>query len=293
MNAFTLLFACVAATSSAQYVAHPRVYSPRVVGAYSYAAGAPSYAVGALPATYNVQVVGKTISTPYATISTPYAATTRVVATPAPFKTVAAPLVAAAPYAAPYASAARVVAAPAPALAVAAAPVAAVAPENVASQFHAQDEFGNYQYGYANINSQKHEIGNVNTGVEGTYSHVDANGEIQTTNLPVAPVAALRHKRSAPIAPIGAPLAGYPTGLAYAGYAGYAGLPAAGYGYAGLPSAGYGYAGLPHAGYGYAGLPVAPAVAPAAVVVSAPATAEAELHTVKLNPGHAVAYRVY
>merc|ERR1711956_109835 len=59
--------------------------------------------------------------------------------------------------------------------------------------------------------------------------------------------------------------------------------PLAGYGYAGLPAAGYGYAGLPHAGYGYAGLPVA----------SAPVTAEAELHTVKLNPGHAVAYRVY
>jgi len=89
------------------------------------------------------------------------------------------------------------------------------------------------------------------------------------------------------VAPV-APLAGYPyaAGLPYAGYAGY-GLPAAGLGYAGLPAAGYGYAGLP-----YAGLP-APALAPAAVVASAPATAEAELHTVKLNPGHAVAYRVY
>merc|ERR1712241_1624744 len=114
----------------------------------------------------------------------------------------------------PYISAPRVVAAPSPRV-VPAPQVAAVAPiapaeGPVASQFHAQDEFGNYQYGYANINSQKHEIGNVNTGVEGTYSHVDANGEIQTTNyvadalgfrvkatnLPVAPVAALRQKRS-------------------------------------------------------------------------------------------------
>jgi hypothetical protein len=33
-------------------------------------------------------------------------------------------------------------------------------------------------------------------------------------------------------------------------------------------------------------------VAPAAVVASAPATAEATLTTIKLNPGHAVAYRV-
>merc|ERR1711956_175491 len=89
-----------------------------------------------------------------------------------------------------------------------------------------------------------------------------------TEVLVAAPVLA-----TAPIAAPIAPLAGY----------GYAGLPAAGYGYAGLPAAGYGYAGLPHAGYGYAGLPVA----------SAPVTAEAELHTVKLNPGHAVAYRVY
>merc|ERR1711881_509199 len=56
------------------------------------------------------------------------------------------------------------------------------------------------------------------------------------------------------VAPV-APLAGYPyaAGLPYAGYAGY-GLPAAGLGYAGLP---------------YAGLP-APALAPAAVVASAP-----------------------
>jgi hypothetical protein len=28
-------------------------------------------------------------------------------------------------------------------------------------------------------------------------------------------------------------------------------------------------------------------------VASAPAVRDAELHTVKLNPGHAVAYRVY
>merc|ERR1711990_1192413 len=223
------------------------------------------------------------------------------------------------------------------------------APYNPSSAFAAQDEFGNTQYGYANLNSQKHEVGNTYTGVQGSYSYVDANGVVQTTNyiadglgfrvqatnLPVAPAydgvaplpvedtpevaaakaehlalvaaaSAERKRRSTPadtevleapepvlatapvVAPV-APLAGYPyaAGLPYAGYAGY-GLPAAGLGYAGLPAAGYGLHGL----HPYAGLP-APAVAPAAVVASAPATAEAELHTVKLNPGHAVAYRVY
>jgi len=44
------------------------------------------------------------------------------------------------------------------------------------SQHHKQDEFGNYEYGYANINSAKHEAGNVHTGVSGSYSYRDAFG---------------------------------------------------------------------------------------------------------------------
>merc|ERR1712106_869700 len=123
-----------------------------------------------------------------------------------------------------------------------------VAPTTRTSQFHAQDEFGQYNFGYAGGPSSRNEVRDVFGGVRGSYNYVDANGEIQTTNyvadalgfrvkatnLPVAPVAALRQKRSAPIgAPI-APLAGYSAGLPYAGYAGFAGLPAAGYGYAGL-----------------------------------------------------------
>merc|ERR1712180_105738 len=262
-----------------------------------------------------------------------------------------------------------------------AAPVAApVAPS---SQFQAQDEFGNLQYGYANINSQKHEIGNTYGGVTGGFHYVDANGVVQTrqyiadhlgfrvqaTDLPVAPAVpeveplvapvheyelpvapvfegkapvheytlpvapvfdgkapepvqdtpevaaakaehlalleaatAERRRRSTPAdterlevaapvlatAPVAAPVAPLAYGLPAAGY-GY-GLPAAGYGYAGLHAAGYGYAGLP-----YAGLPAAvpaPVVPAGAVVASAPATAEATLTTLKLNPGHAVAYRV-
>merc|ERR1739848_333326 len=50
----------------------------------------------------------------------------------------------------------------------------------VGSQFHAQDEFKNLNYGYSNLNSAKHEIGNGYAGVNGGYSYVDANGELQT-----------------------------------------------------------------------------------------------------------------
>merc|ERR1719340_100507 len=91
----------------------------------------------------------------------------------------------------------------APALAyAAAAPVIAAAPYTAGSQFHAQDEFGNLNYGYANINSVKQEVGNTYGGVSGGYSYVDANGELQQvqyiadgagfrvadSRLPVAPV---------------------------------------------------------------------------------------------------------
>merc|ERR1719150_468641 len=92
----------------------------------------------------------------------------------------------------------------APATAPATAPVTApaAAPYTVGSQFHAQDEFGNLNYGYTNINSAKQEVGNTYGGVQGAYSYVDANGELQRveyvadglgfrvadSRLPVAPV---------------------------------------------------------------------------------------------------------
>jgi len=47
------------------------------------------------------------------------------------------------------------------------------------SQFQAQDEFGNLNYGYANLNSAKSETGNTYAGVSGGYSYVDANGALQ------------------------------------------------------------------------------------------------------------------
>jgi len=262
-------------------------------------------------------------------------------------------------------------------VAAAAAPVVAhAAPYHPSSQFQAQDEFGNIQYGYSNLNSVKQEVGNTYGGVQGSYSYVDANGIVQTTNyvadhlgfrvqatnlpvapavpeveLPVAPVfegkapvfnpeplvaptfnpeplvapvfdpapledtpevkaakeafqaafeaEANREKRSAETPAATEPLV-IPAAPAVVAHP-YA---AAAYPYAGVPFA---HAGLHH-NYGYAtaaGL-VHPHAAPvahapyaglvhphAAVVASAPAVRDAELHTVKLNPGHAVAYRVY
>lgn len=72
-----------------------------------------------------------------------------------------------------------------------------------ANQFHAQDEVGQYNYGYSNQDSAKSEVKTADGVVRGSYSYVDANGVIQTTNyisdalgfrvaatnLPVAPVA--------------------------------------------------------------------------------------------------------
>ena len=145
---------------------------------------------------------------------------------------IAAPYAAGIPYAAagayPYAyGAAPLAYAQAPVIAkaapVAAAPVAvapapvAVAPAPVSSQYQAQDEFGNVNYGYSNINSAKQEVGNAYTGVAGSYKYVDANGVPQrvdyvaddlgfritgATNLPVAPVEAPLAKALLPVAPV-------------------------------------------------------------------------------------------
>merc|ERR1711997_311977 len=74
-----------------------------------------------------------------------------------------------------------------------------------------------------NINSQKQEVGNTYGGVQGSYSYVDANAVVQTTNyvadglgfrvqatnLPVAPAApevelpvAPVHEYALPVAPV-------------------------------------------------------------------------------------------
>merc|ERR1712142_1205515 len=81
---------------------------------------------------------------------------------------------------------------------------ALVAPTTRTSQFHAQDEFGQYNFGYAGGPSSRNEVRDAFGVVRGSYNYIDANGEVQTTsyvadalgfrvaatNLPVAPKAA-------------------------------------------------------------------------------------------------------
>ena len=50
------------------------------------------------------------------------------------------------------------------------------------SQYHAQDEIGQYNYGFATADSSKSEIKTADGVVQGSYSYVDANGVLQTTN---------------------------------------------------------------------------------------------------------------
>merc|ERR1712032_908386 len=72
----------------------------------------------------------------------------------------------------------------------------------VGSQFHAQDEFGNLNYGYSNLNSAKAEAGNTYGGVHGGYSYVDANGVLQQVQY-VADAAGFRVADSRlPVAPV-------------------------------------------------------------------------------------------
>merc|ERR1739838_1108034 len=231
------------------------------------------------------------------------------------------------------------------------------------SQFHAQDEFGQFSFGHAGGPSARTEARNAYGVTTGSYQYIDANGLLQTvnyiadpvngfrvagTNLPVAAVAPEVTPLVAPVFDLPLPVAvvdtpevaaakaefaaaydaaaaaeaapavverrrrdadevaavAAPAALPYP-YAGAYGLGAGLFGgvYAAAPGAivaniahavptvAATYAGLP-----YAGLPAAvaaPLAAPA-VAVAAPLapSREAVLTTVKLNPGHAISYRV-
>ena len=65
--------------------------------------------------------------------------------------------------------------APAP-VAPAASPIVPAPGGVVASQYHAQDEFGNVVYGYSNPNSAKTEQRDAYGNVVGSYSYVDGTG---------------------------------------------------------------------------------------------------------------------
>merc|ERR1712203_728278 len=299
------IFAAAAAEAqlpiAAQYLGGAGLYN----GAYGYAApyaaayaapvaaavdakfayGAPVTALNAGPLTAGPVAAAPALAATAPVVGAQYAAAYTPAVAAAPVAYAAAP--------APVAVAAAPAAYAAAPVAVAAAPLAAPIAGPVSSQFQAQDEFGNLAYGYQNINSAKQEQGNTLGGVTGSYTYADEAGvhtvnyvaddfgfRVASDNLPVAPVHAAapvvdtpevaeakaaffaafeaeasRTKRSAQLAAFG------PT--AYAGLA--TGL---------LPAA-----------------PVAAAAYAAPLAAAAPSR-EAVLTTVKLNPGHAVFYRV-
>merc|ERR1711934_511577 len=114
----------------------------------------------------------------------------------------------------------------APAVVEAAAPAVVAAPTSVDanSQFHAQDDLGQYNYGFAHPTQTKQEVKTADGVTRGGYSYIDANGIVQTvnyisdamgfrvaaTNLPVhhvdAAPAAHVAPAAAPVAPAAAPV---------------------------------------------------------------------------------------
>lgn len=57
----------------------------------------------------------------------------------------------------------------------------------LSTQYHNQDNLGQYSYGYADPNSQKHEV-RLHDGVtRGSYSYVDANGHVQSVSYTADP----------------------------------------------------------------------------------------------------------
>merc|ERR1711874_729660 len=101
------------------------------------------------------------------------------------------------------------------------APAPLPIPATPSSQFHAQDEFGQFSFGYEDINSAKTETKDAFGVTRGSYQYVDANGILQTvnyiadpvngfrvagTNIPVAPAAPNVALPVAPQVPVVEPL---------------------------------------------------------------------------------------
>ena len=76
------------------------------------------------------------------------------------------------------------VAAPSHAVFYNAAPVVAapVVTAPLISQYHAQDELGQYSYGYNGGLSAKAETKSLDGVTRGSYSYVDADGKLQTVS---------------------------------------------------------------------------------------------------------------
>ena len=147
-------------------LAVPVVYADPAVQAAPVAYATP--AVQAASVVYNVAPAVQATPVSYATPAVQAASVVYNVA----------PAVQAAPvaYATPDVQAASVVYNAAPA----ASPVQIA--DASSSQFHAQDEFGQYNYGYSDENSVKQELKTADGVVRGSYSYVDSDGLLQTVN---------------------------------------------------------------------------------------------------------------
>jgi len=79
-----------------------------------------------------------------------------------------------------------------------------------ATQYHAQDELGQYSYGYAGGPSSKTETKTADGVVRGAYNYIDGNGLVQSVNYVADPVNGFRvAATNLPVgpAPVAAPLA--------------------------------------------------------------------------------------
>merc|ERR1712055_725507 len=61
-------------------------------------------------------------------------------------------------------------------------PIVASTNDAANSQYHAQDDLGQYNYGFSNPTQTKQELKTADGVTRGSYSYVDANGIVQTVN---------------------------------------------------------------------------------------------------------------
>ena len=184
----------VAEVTAPVAAAQPSVLTPAVD--YSLLPYATSYGYN-VPAAQVVQ--SAPVATPVVSVPVDAPAVAPAVSVPVAARAVA-PAVSV-PVAAPAVAPAVSVPVAAPAVAVQAAqPVVSAVPADVTnSQFHAQDDIGQYNYGYSSPTSTKQELkvkipytfrqklsfplSQTADGVtRGSYSYVDANGLVQTVN---------------------------------------------------------------------------------------------------------------
>ncbi|XP_045597719.2 cuticle protein 19.8 [Procambarus clarkii] len=180
MNALTVLsIAAAVAYSSGQLLTYSGLYGgyPGIHGAYPGTYGAYPGVYGAYPGVYGAYHGLLPAASPI-TFKSVAASPITIKAAPSPITINAV--------------------APTP-LTYNVAPVAPVTP--VQSQYHAQDELGQYSFGYSGGPSSRAETRDAFGIVRGSYNYVDANGKIQTqqyvadalgfrvagTDLPVAP----------------------------------------------------------------------------------------------------------